>query len=85
MFRLNARELLNKLKWHPEKDIDKVEVTIIHRGAPRDRKTIDGVDIGDIGSKFFEVKQHENSVRIPYHRILKIERDGETLWEELPK
>ncbi len=82
---MNARSLLNKLKWHPDEDIEEAEVTIIHRGAPRDRKTIEGNDIGDIGSEFFEIKLNENSVRIPYHRILKIEKDGEIIWENLPK
>ena len=79
---MGPRDVLNKLKWHPELGLEGVEVTIVHRGAPRDRLTFDGKDILDLGTGFMEVKGADQEIKIPYHRITKIVKDGEILWEE---
>ncbi len=81
---MSARDVLNKLKWHPDYDISKAKITILHRGAPRDRKIIEGEDVSDIGSGFMKVEGEKKPVRIPYHRILKIEIPEKTLWRENP-
>lgn len=81
---MSARDVLNKLKWHPDYDLSEAEITILHRGAPRDRKVIEGEEILDIGSGFMKVKSGERPVEIPYHRILKIGVSGEIVWRESP-
>ncbi len=81
---MNPRDFLNKLKWHPEKKLEDAKIIIRHRGAPRDQKTIEGKDIEDLGSGFMKVKSDFKTVKIPYHRILKIKKAGETIWKESP-
>ncbi len=82
MTEVGARDFLNKLKWHPDFELKKARIVIIHRGAPRNRLTIIGSDIRDLGSGFIEVERDEGTVRIPYHRVLKIEiPEKGTLWE----
>ncbi|KXB02326.1 hypothetical protein AKJ45_00115 [candidate division MSBL1 archaeon SCGC-AAA261F19] len=77
---MGAREVLNKLKWHPDLDLDKAKVTIVHRGAPCNERVIDGNDIQSLGSSFMDVRLNEGKVKIPYHRILKIEVPNKELW-----
>lgn len=79
---MGPRDILNKLKWHPNFDLNKAKITITHRGAPRDKLVISGEDIIDLGSGFMQVKRKNKKVEIPYHRILKIETPEKTLWEE---
>lgn len=57
MVRMGPRDVLNKLKWHPDHDLEGVRVEIVHRGAPRDRLIIRGEDILDIGSGFLRVRR----------------------------
>lgn len=79
---MGPRDVLNKLKWHPEFDLDNAEVTIVHRGAPRDKRVIEGKNILDLGSGFMLVKRRVKEVRIPYHRILKIEIPDKVVWQD---
>lgn len=81
---MSARDVLNKLKWHPDYDISTAEITVLHRGAPRDKKTISGKQIQNIGSGFIKVKGSDKPVKIPYHRVLKIETPKEVLFRENP-
>jgi uncharacterized protein (UPF0248 family) len=82
-----AREILNEIRWREDKDIAKVEVHYIHRGAPGDTAVIRGGDIGEIGHMFFEVETGEGGpgvvdgrASIPFHRILRIVYDGEVVF-----
>ena len=74
-----AKDALAQLKWkdHVE-DWSAVSVTIRHHGAPGDVKRIRGDRITDLMTSFFEV---DAETEIPYHRILRIERDGVTVYE----
>lgn len=79
---MGSRDVLNKLRWHPDMDLDKAKVTIRHRGAPGDELEISGKNIRNLGSGFMQVKKEDRILKIPYHRILKIESSGETIWSE---
>lgn len=79
---MGAREELNKLRWHPKLDLRDATVTILHRGAPGDVRTIIGDDIKELGRAFMRVLAPEGEVYIPYHRILRIEAGGRVLWEK---
>lgn len=81
---MGPRDVLNKLKWHPEFSLGGSSVTIEHRGAPRDRLTISGERIEDLGSGFMKVEREGKKVLIPYHRILKIKSGDEVLWSDEP-
>ena len=79
---MGPRDTLNKLMWHPGFDLRDAKVTIVHRGAPGDVKVIVGSDIKELGSAFMRVVAPEGEVEIPYHRILRIEMRGQTLWRK---
>jgi len=80
IFLMHPREVLNKLKWY-EKNLGCALITIIHRGAPNDRRKIKGRDILSLGKGFMSVNTPEGEVEIPYHRIIKIELENKTVWE----
>ena len=79
---MGPREMLNKLKWGGEDELQGAKVTILHRGAPNDKRVIEGSDILELGRGFMHVASPEGEVEIPYHRILRIEARGETLWRK---
>lgn len=79
---MGSRDALNKLKWHPDLNLNEAEVTIVHRGAPGNKRTIEGKNILDLGSGFMLVKRDNEEAEIPYHRILKIETPEEIIWQK---
>ena len=79
---MGPREMLNKLKWGGEDELQIAKVTILHRGAPNDKRVIEGSDILELGRGFMHVASPEGEVEIPYHRILRIEARGEILWRK---
>ena len=79
---MGPREVLERLKWHPELDLQQALITITHRGAPSDMRIIQGNEIKKIGRGFMSVESAEGEVEIPYHRILRIEAGGERLWRK---
>jgi uncharacterized protein (UPF0248 family) len=70
---MGAREVLNELKWGGKERLSSARVTIVHRGAPGDRRVIAGSEILELGRGFMRVFSPEGEVDIPYHRITKIE------------
>jgi len=79
---MGPRDVLNKLKWGGEDELQSSRVTILHRGAPNDKRIIEGSDILELGRGFMRVASPEGEVEIPYHRILRIEAHGHMLWEK---
>lgn len=62
-------EKINKLIWTGE--ISHYKFLILHRGAPRDEKVIDGKEIISLKDRFLILK---DGTMIPIHRIKKIEK-----------
>ena len=77
-----ARRVLNELVWHPQKNLEGVEIVYIHRGATDDRRKVLAQSISDIGKSFFIIKTNNRDTQIPYHRIVEIRRPGEILWRK---
>lgn len=78
----NVRTILNEIKW--TKDLTKVHIWYIHRGALHDIKSISGNEIISIGRSFLET----STASIPYHRITKIVYENDIVfnrWSLLPK
>lgn len=71
----HLREILNEIKW--TKDLQKVKIWYVHRGALHNIKTISGSEITGIGKSFLETE----STSIPYHRITKVVYDDETVFD----
>jgi len=73
----NPRDILNKLKWKEDYDINQAEIWFIHRGAPNDTKIISGEDILKLEKSFMKTR----TAMIPYHRIFKIKYNKKTLFK----
>ncbi len=74
-----SRDVLNRLKWHPEETLDDVEIKIIHRGGEGNLKIFKGTEIEKLEKSFFVTK---DDTWIPYHRIVEIKRKDEILWKK---
>lgn len=70
------REVLNRLRWG-DGTLMGVVVTYVHRGVPGDLLSVRGEDITDLGRSFFSIGEG----RVPYHRIVRIERKGEVVFQ----
>lgn len=79
---MGPREILNELKWHPKLKLQDARITIAHRGAPNDKRVIQGGEVLELGRSFMRVASPEGEVEIPYHRVLRIEAQGKMLWRE---
>lgn len=62
------KDILNELRWSPDKDLESARIVYEHRGAPNDERTISGAEIIDLDQSFFKTEES----MIPYHRILRI-------------
>lgn len=74
-----AFETLNRMKWNGK--IGSCSVTILHRGASEDRKTISGADIFELKKSHFTYQSRGNESTIPLHRVLEVKADGKVLWK----
>ncbi len=64
------------MRWG-EGGLNGVVITYVHRGGRDDLSSIRGEDITELGRSFFTVRE----AQIPYHRIVKIEKDGEIVFQ----
>jgi len=74
---VNARDVLNEIKWRYSANLEGVEIWYIHRGAPDDMKIIEGSEVLNIGRDMLETE----SSSIPYHRIRRIIFNGMTVFD----
>ncbi len=77
MIMTNPRDILNELRWHEDRDLDKAEVRYVHRGAPNDTMIISGEEILNLEKSFMKT----TTAMIPYHRIFKIIYRGKTIFK----
>ncbi len=69
------RQVLNRIKWGG--GLSGVVITYIHRGGPDDLASVNGEDITELGRSFFTLREGQ----IPYHRIVRIEKEGEVVFQ----
>jgi len=72
------REVLNRLRWTEGESLEEAVVWYIHRGAPGNVRKIVGASIIALRRGFFDTDE----ATIPYHRILRIDYRGMTLFEK---
>ncbi len=77
-----VRRLLNELMWHPDKTLEDVQVTYIHRGAPDDRLTVDAAEIKRLERSHFILERGGLETWIPYHRIISVVKDANVLYRK---
>jgi uncharacterized protein (UPF0248 family) len=67
--------------WHDGRhEISKVRVWYTDRGAPDDRSSVGGADIG-LEPYYMTIRSGEGEKPVPYHRILLITYDGSVAFE----
>ena len=74
-----AYNVLGKLKWAGE--LKSCEIIIRHRGAPNDKKTIQGKNITEVKKSYF-LYTNDRETFIPLHRILEINVKGKLIWKK---
>lgn len=74
------RELLNKIKWSENGGLGGCEIVIVHRGAAGNRRVIRGEDVADVAPRALICIEEGHEVIIPYHRVISLIRDGESIW-----
>lgn len=75
MRRYSIREVLNRLRWHPEYDFSKVVVIYLDRF--QGFLEFKGDEVNEIGHKFVYLK---SGTAIPQHRIVEIRYGGKVVW-----
>ncbi len=71
------RDILNKLKWHPDYDFRKVVVVYIDR--PKGFSELRGDEIEKIGHKFIYLY---SGTAIPMHRVVEIRYGDRVVWRK---
>lgn len=81
----SIRDILNKARWK-DSDLHALEVHVLHRGAPGDRRVISGSRIQDVAANGINLtpeNSDSDSIHVPYHRFLTIlGADGTELWSK---
>ncbi|MGQ9587726.1 MAG: DUF504 domain-containing protein [Thermoplasmata archaeon] len=72
------RDVMNRLRWTEGESLSDAIIWYVHRGAPGDVLRIPGSRIKSLGRMFFETDE----ATIPYHRVLRIDYRGRTLFEK---
>jgi uncharacterized protein (UPF0248 family) len=73
------RDIFNEIKWK-EYDISKCKAYYINRGSIGDIAIFEGSSIVEIGKGFLTLKSIPYEKYIPYHRIVKIEYEDQTVF-----
>jgi uncharacterized protein (UPF0248 family) len=77
---LTSHKLLQQY-WHDDRyDTGNVQVWYTDRGAPCDRSSVDGPDIG-LEPYYLSIHTPDGEKPVPYHRILLITYNGEVTFE----
>jgi uncharacterized protein (UPF0248 family) len=77
--------LLRRYRYDPKFDFSLVRVTYENRGAPKSRSTVEGGRITKLANTYFEMGTENETVIIPYHRIIEIEYNGRVEWKRVIK
>jgi RNA 3'-terminal phosphate cyclase (ATP) len=79
------RDILNRARWR-DAGLHALEIHVLHRGAPGDRRVIAGSRIAAVRSGGIDLlpeSDEGDSVFVPYHRFLAIVGpDGVTVWSK---
>jgi uncharacterized protein (UPF0248 family) len=75
-----SHAILLRLRHDPHYDFGRASVEYVNRGAPDDRSTVQGGQIQNLDQLGMEIESERGTTFIPYHRILRISYDNETVW-----
>lgn len=88
-----VRSVLNELWWREDRDLSRVEVEYVHRGAPMGLARVSGTDIAELAPWMMVVRRPAGGghgraafpvpgrAAIPYHRIVRVLYDGQAVFD----
>ena len=81
---MRAREMVNKILWHPMYDQSYYTIVYLHRGAPKNERSVPFDKIVSFQkSDFVIIRPDGMESYIPYHRILRIvSSDATIVWKK---
>ena len=78
---MQLKDVFSKYKFSGSNGLSRLEIVILHRGAPNNRKTISGKDIR-VYRTYFEYFDGFEWIYIPFHRILEIREGNKVIWRK---
>jgi RNA 3'-terminal phosphate cyclase (ATP) len=81
---LSLRELLNRARWR-DGALHALELVVVHRGAPGDRRVVSGARVTDVGAGGVTIapeRDDEDETFLPYHRFLAVRGAEGALWDK---
>jgi len=81
---LSLRELLNRARWR-DGALHALELVVVHRGAPGDRRVVSGARVTDVGAGGVTIapeRDDEDETFLPYHRFLAVRGADGALWDK---
>ena len=81
---LSLRELLNRARWR-DGALHALELVVVHRGAPGDRRVVSGARVTDVGAGGITIapeRDDEDETFLPYHRFLAVRGERGALWDK---
>ncbi len=79
-----VRDLLNELRWHPDRDPAKARIFYANRDSPKGFVEVHGDEIAEVGASNFHVVAGKTTLHagtIPLYKVFRITYDGEVLLE----
>ncbi len=77
MARRSVRDVLNELRWHPERDVSRARIFYKDREAERGFVVIRGEDLEDLGPSSFTFR----GSTIPYYKVFRVTYGSEVVFE----
>lgn len=81
---LSLRELLNRARWR-DGALHALELVVVHRGAPGDRRVVSGARVTDVGAGGVTIspeRDDEDETFLPYHRFLAVRGERGAVWDK---
>lgn len=81
---LSLRDLLNRARWR-DGTLHALELVVLHRGAPGDRRVVSGARVTEVGAAGVTVTpdhEDEDATFLPYHRFLAVRGQDGAVWDK---
>ena len=79
---VSIKDIINRYKWDPDKELAELTICYVHRGAENDLKWTRGSSVVRASGGFLEIRNEDGSMsHIPFHRVTLIREGGRTIFD----